>query len=179
LMGARSTAVVSPADAKASVAGFQLARGYFQGDDPVLARDEKGLLVKRRNIDVCTFLTQEWDEAVNVSSFTARRGKVEKLGTAIADRIAFNKRVEETWTDEEKRVFKEKILQRRFEAVHVGLTLAYRLYLLVKYPIAYLTLPEDSRRGIRAILFPKLKLEERSPIVLRHIGPGPRPRTLS
>ncbi len=162
LMGARSTAVVSPADAKASVAGFQLARGYFQGDDPLLARDEKGLLVKRRNVDVCTFVTQEWDEAVNVSSFTARRGKV-----------AFNRRVEETWSDEEKRVFKEKILQRRFETVHVGLTFAYRLYLLVKYPIAYLTLPKESRRGIRAILFPRLKLEERSPIVLKHIGPWP------
>jgi len=172
LMGARSTAVVSPADAQASVAGYRLASSYFEGEDPVFARDQGGLLVRRRNVDVCSYVTGKWDEVANPSTFTARRRKVERLRKAIAERIAFNENVWRTWSEEEQRAWRERILARRFQDVHVGLPLINRLYLLVKYPITYLTLPKDLRPGIHAIIFPRLKLDERRPIVLRRVDSG-------
>jgi hypothetical protein len=170
LMGARSTAVISPADAEASLAGYRLATDYFAGENPIFARDRTGLLVKRRDFDVCSYVSREWDEAINLDTFTARAGKVARLEAAIAERIAFNENVEKSWTVEDRVAFKERIVGRRYEAVHVGLPLPYKLYVLIKYPIAYLTLQKDSRQAVRAILFPKLKLETRRPIVLRHVA---------
>ena len=168
MMGAHSTAVVSPADAEATLAGYKLARDYFLGEDPVFARNaDTGLLQKRRDVDVCSYVSERFDEAINPPSFTARRAKVERLEAAIAERKAVNERAEKSLDDAEKRALKEKIVNRPLDPGHARLPLPYKIYLVFKYAAAYLTLPAESRAGAKFLVFPRFDLEDRRPIQLR------------
>src|SRR5439155_17514934 len=165
---APSPAGVGPADAEATLAGYRLARDYFLGEDPVFARNaDTGLLQKRRDVDVCSYVSERFDEAINPPSFTARRAKVERLEAAIAERKAVNERAEKSLDDAEKRALKEKIVNRPLDPGHARLPLPYKIYLVFKYAAAYLTLPAESRAGAKCLVFPRFDLEDRRPIELR------------
>jgi hypothetical protein len=169
LMGARSTAVVSPADAQATVAGYRLATDYFLGENPVFSRNsETGLLQKRRDLDVCSYVSQGFDEVVNPPTYTAGRRRVARLEAAIAERRAFNDRAEKSLTPEEKRAWKDRIVGRPLDSSHARLPFVYKIYLVFKYIVAYLTIPKESRAPASFVVFPDFKLKDRRPIVLRH-----------
>ena len=168
LMGARSTAVVSPADAQATVAGYRLATDYFLGENPVFGRNaETGLLQKRRDLDVCSYVSQGFDEVVNPPTFTARRGRVARLEAAIEERRAVNDWAEKSLSPEEQRAWKDRIVQRPLDPSHARLPWAYKIYLVLKYIVAYLTIPAESRAPTSFVVFPNFKLKDRRPIVLR------------
>ena len=172
LMGAKSTAVESPADAEATQAGFRLARDDFEGPDPVFERDgPTGLLRKRRDVDVCAYVSSGWDEAVNPPVFTASRRRVERIRAAIAERVAENASAEKSMSPEEKGALAEKLLSRRLPESHGRLPFYYKLYVVLKWAAAYLTAPKDSREAISYLVFPKFQLAGRRPIELRRSRP--------
>jgi hypothetical protein len=174
LMGARSTSVVSPADAEATLAGFRLASDYFMGDDPVFSRDDAtGLLVKRRRIDLCRYVTEKLDEVRNPPTYTACRRRVERLRAVIAERLAWNQRAEASTSAEEKERLRRELVARPLEKGHERLPFPYKLIVPFRYAVAYLTVPSESRRATRWVVFPKFDLEGRRPIVLRRERPLP------
>jgi hypothetical protein len=192
LMGARSTAVESPADAEATQAGFRLARDGFEGRDPAFERDGlTGLLRKRRDVDVCSYVSPGWDEAVNSPVFTASPRRVARIRAAIAERLAENESAEKSMGPGEKRTLAEKLLSRRLPESHGRLPFCYKLYIAMKWAVAYFTVPKDSREAIGYLVFPKFQLAGRRPIELRRARPqragaelrgiklGPRRESLS
>ncbi|HET7453624.1 MAG TPA: hypothetical protein VFL12_12830, partial [Thermoanaerobaculia bacterium] len=118
LMGARSTGVSSPADAEASVAGYRLASSWFEGTDPVFARGRTtGTLVRRRDVDVCRFVTPAWDEAIDPPAFTEGAGPRRRIEKAIAERVAANARGERL-PDTEKRRLERTLTARSLPPGH-------------------------------------------------------------
>jgi hypothetical protein len=175
LMGARSTAVVSDADARATRLGYRLAKSYFEGDDPVFARSEQtGLLEKRRPIDVCRFVPADLDEAVTPPIFTARPGRRKSIKKAIAERIAQNEAAEASMVPEARENLRRELTARALPADHGRLPFFYKLYIALKWFWAYVTIPRDAREAIGYLVFPKWKLDRRTPIVLRR-EPSVRP----
>jgi hypothetical protein len=173
LMGVHSTAVISAADAEATTAGYRMARDYFLGDDPVFARDPAtGLLRKRRDVNVCSYVSENFDEVINPPRFTGGAKRVARLEAAIVERRAANERAEKTMTPSEKVALKEKIVARRLGPEHARLPLFYKISLVFKYIVAYLTVPKESRAGARYLVFPDFELEHRLPVVLMR-EPGP------
>jgi hypothetical protein len=171
LMGARSTEVISPADAEATLGGFRLARDHFEGDNPTFAREEStGLLQRRRDVDVCAYVTPEWDEGNNPPTFTASSRKIRRLREAIAEREAQNEAAERSLSESEESRLKGEILARRLPPDHGRLAFLVKLSIALKWGFAYLTLPDDSWRAISYLVFPTFRLSERRPIVLRHEG---------
>ena len=166
LMGARSTGVVSRADALATQAGYRLASGYFEGVDPMLARSRAtGLLVRRRAVDVCRFVTPDWDEAIDPPVFTEGRAKRERIVAAIAERYAAN-RAGAALPESEKKRLERELTARRLPPRHGRLSFPDELWVAVKWGTAYLTIPRDARTAIRALAFPDFKLRDRRPITL-------------
>lgn len=172
LMGARSTAVVSPADAEATRGGYRMATDYFFGDDPVFARDEGGSLRKRRDLDVCRYVSKRWDEVLNPPVFTARRGKVAKIEAAIAERIAENERALRSMSVEEKQALRLKLVGRSLPPDHGRLSFFAKITISLQWGIAYFTIPKEARRAIGFLVFPKFNLEDRRPVVLRRVSEG-------
>ncbi len=167
LMGARSTGVESPADARATQAGYRLASDYFQGEDPVFARGaETGLLIRRRDVDLCRYVTREFDEALDLSRLDLCRG-ARRVEAAIAERQAEDAWAREGLTPQDLEELREKILARPGVSLRAGLPLSYEAYLGLKWGWAYLTMPRDSRRAVKCLVFPKFSLKNRAPILLR------------
>ncbi|HET9796042.1 MAG TPA: hypothetical protein VFS34_16450 [Thermoanaerobaculia bacterium] len=173
LMGARSTGVVSRADAEATTAGYRLASSWFEGNDPVFGRSAAtGLLVRRREVDVCRFVEPGWDEALDPPVFTAGRRKRARIEAAVAERLAANARGEALPPSEKRRLERE-LTERVLPAGHGKLPFPDELWVALKWGTAYLTIPRDSRRAIRALAFPKFRREGRRPLrMMRVPGPG-------
>lgn len=173
LMGAKSTAVASPADAEATLAGFRFARDELEGPDPVFERDAStGLLRKRRDVDVCSYVAPGWDEEVNPPEFTASRARVARIRAAIDERRAANAKAETSMSAEEKRALAKDLLSRPLPESHGRLPFFYKIYVALKWAVAYFTVPEDSREAISYLVFPKFRAEGRRPISLRRGLPG-------
>jgi hypothetical protein len=166
LMGARSTGVSSPADAQATRAGYLLASSYLEGNDPVFARSRTtGLLVRRRAVDVCRFVTAEWDEALDPPAFTENRRKRERIEAAITERVEAN-RAGASLPEGEKRRLERELTARRLPPRHGRLSFPDELWVAVKWGTAYFTIPRESRRAIRALAFPRFRLRDRRSITL-------------
>ena len=173
LMGARSTAVVSPADAEATLAGFRFARDELEGRDPVFERDAStGFLRRRRDVDVCAYVGPGWDEEVNPPAFTASRARVARIRAAIAERRASNAKAETSMSAGEKRAFAKELLSRPLPESHGRLPFFYKVYVALKWAVAYFTVPEDSREAISCLVFPKFRVEGRRAASLRRGLPG-------
>ena len=171
LMGARSTGVSSPADAEATVAGYRLASGYFEGRDPVFARGRRsGLLVRRRDVDVCRFVAPAWDEALDPPTFTEGAAPRRRIEAAIAERFAANTRGERL-PEGEKRRLERSLTARALPRGHGRVSIPDKMWVAVKWGFAYLTIPRESRRAIRALAFPKFRRDDRRPIRLARV-PG-------
>ena len=150
------------------------ALAFAVADDPVFARDtETGFLRKRRDVDLCRYVSPSFDEAINRSRFTARRAKVERLKAAIAERRADNERAE-SMSEQEKSELKQRIVNRPLDVKHGWLPWFYKIYLVFTYPASYLTIPKELRAGASYLVFPDYKLKDRRPIVLRHEPTRPR-----
>jgi len=108
---------------------------------------------------VCSYVSQGFDEVVNPPTFTARRGRVARLEAAIEERRAVNDWAEKSLTPEEQRALKERIVQRLLDPSHARLPWAYKIYLVLKCVVAYLTIPAESRDPARFVVFPKLQAE--------------------
>lgn len=174
LMGARSTAVVSPADAAATLAGWRLARSYFFGGDPVYGRDARsGRLVRRRDVDVCRFVSSDFDEVRNPSIFTAGRAKVRRIRAAIAEREKDNAAARTLSAAEIGRL-RGVLTARPLPPDHGRMPVFAGMGVLVKWAVAYLTMPRDSRRAIRYLAFPDFNRKDRTPIVMLRV-PESRP----
>jgi hypothetical protein len=172
LMGARSTGVESPADAEASRGGYRLASSYFEGDDPVFARSaETGLLVKRRDADVCTYVSPAWDEAANPPRYAESCRKSARVEAAVAERIAENEWAERALTEEDKLWLAQKILERPAVTIHARFRFPFALVVAARWVWSYLTLPRDSREAVNCIVFPKFSKRKRIPIVLKREPP--------
>ena len=175
LMGARSTAVESPADAEATRAGYRLARDVFEGNDPIVGRDpESGLLARRREVDVCAYVSPGFDEVTNPPVFTAGKAPVARIRKAIAARTIQNETAERSMTEEEKRSLEGWIVSRRLPESHGKLPFFYKLYVALKWGVAYFTVPKGSREAIGYLVFPKFRLRGRRPIALRREKPAAR-----
>jgi len=167
LMGARSTAVVSPADAAATRAGYELASGYFGGDAPVFERDaSSGLLVQRRAVDVCRFVSPAWDEAIDPPLFTAGRRRVARIEAAIAERVAQNAQAR-SWSAERRRELRERVVGRALPPDHGRLPFFYKIWVALKWGSAYLTISAQERRAIGFLVFPDFSEKHRRPIVIK------------
>jgi hypothetical protein len=171
LMGARSTGVSSPADAEASVAGYRFASSWFEGNDPVFARGRTtGTLVRRRAVDVCRFVTTAWDEAIDPPAFTEGAGARRRIEKAIAERVAANARGDRL-SDEEKRRLERTLTARALPPDHGRPGIPDKLWIAVKWGFAYVTIPKESRRAIRALAFPDFHRGDRRSIRLAR-APG-------
>jgi hypothetical protein len=172
LMGARSTGVESPADAEASRGGYRLASGYFEGEDPVFARSaQTGLLVKRRDADVCTYVSPGWDEVVNPPRYAENCRKTARVEAAVAERIAENEWAERALTDADKLWLAQKIFERPGVTTHARFRLPFAIVVAARWVWSYLTLPRDSREAVNCIVFPKFSKKKRIPIVLKREPP--------
>ena len=170
LMGARSTAVVSPADAAATRAGYELASGYFGGDAPVFEREAStGRLVQRRTVDVCRFVSPAWDEVLDPPIFTAGRGRVAKIEAAIAERVAQNARAA-SWSAERRREIRDRVVGRALPPEHGRLPFFYEIWVALKWGTAYLTISAPQRRAIGFLVFPDFSRKHRRPIVIRRFA---------
>ncbi len=177
LMGAASTQVVSPADAHATAAGWRLAHDYFQGDDPVFARDAaSGLLVRRRDVNVCSYVTPEMDEVLDPSAFTAGKAKVRRLQAAIAERLAANAYAKASLTADELRALHDELVRRPPDPRHDRISFGYRLTRAVKYAFVFVTMSKKVHEGVASMVFPDVNPRHRKPIALRReppVTPGP------
>jgi len=173
LMGARSTGVISAADAAATTAGYRLASTYFEGSDPLLARSgATGLLVRRRVVDVCRFVETDWDEGLNPPVFTEGRERRERIERAIAARWAAN-RNGEALPLAEKRRLEEELTGRSLPRDHGRLSLPEKLWVALKWGTAYIEIPSESRAAIRSLAFPKFRRDDRRPIRMMRVADGP------
>jgi hypothetical protein len=127
-----------------------------------------GLLRKRRALDVCSYLTPEFDEVVNPPTLTASRKRVARLEAAIARRREANDRARDSMSPEQLQAFKEELVRRPLDPSHGHLPWTYKIYLVFKYIVAYLTIPKESREPASFLVFPDFKLEHRQPITLLH-----------
>jgi hypothetical protein len=123
-------------------------------------------------VDVCRFVEAGWDEAVTPPVFTEGRRKRERIQKAISERIDANRRAEASLGEEEKRNLEHELATRPLPPGHGRLPLPEKLWVIVKWGTAYLTIPRDSRRAIRALAFPSLRGEDRRPIRLTTVGDG-------
>jgi hypothetical protein len=170
LMGAKSTQVISPADAHATAAGWRLAHDLFLGADPILARDpSSGLLVKRRGVDLCAYVTSDLDEVLDPPAFTAGARKVKRLEAAIARRKTAAAAEESMSVEDEERV-RRRVLSRALEKGHDHLPFFYKIAVAFRYAFAWLTLPKDVVGPTHWVVFPRLERKGRKPLRIAKAG---------
>ena len=172
LMGARSTQVISDSDAHATSFGFRLAKEYFEGGDPVFGRNANGLLVRRRPIDLCRFVSPELDESVDPPVYSAGKRKVRRIQEAIAERVEQNRAAEASMGAAAREEMRRRLTARALPADHGRFPLFYKIGIVLRWAWAYFTMPKEARQAIGYLVFPDWKIEDRRPIVLKKIS-GP------
>ncbi len=124
--------------------------------------------MKRRRVDLCRYVTEKLDEVRNPPVYTACKRKGERLRAVIGERLAANAAAEASMSAAEKDRLRRELIARPLEKGHERLPFPYKLIVPLKYAIAYLTVPKESRRATHWVVFPKFDREGRRPIVLRH-----------
>jgi hypothetical protein len=162
LMGARSTNVISSADAEANRAGFKLATSYLSGSKSIFARDSAtGLLKKQNDVHFCDYVSDQMDEVIHPPSYTHHKRKVSQLLAAIADRRSFNSWADSNMSAESKQRFHDEIVRRPMDRRHDHISPFRKFLLATKDVFIYFTMPKDSRRAIGYLISPKVALSGR------------------
>lgn len=162
LMGARSTKVISAADAEANRAGFRLATSYFSGSKSIFVRNSAtGLLKKQYDVHFCDYVSDQMDEVINPPSYTHNERKVRQLLDAIVNRQSFNAWAESQMSAESKQQFHDELVRRPMDPQHDHISPFHKFFLAVKDIFIYLTMPKDSRRAINYLIYPNVALSGR------------------
>lgn len=120
-MGTNVTGVVSRADAHANLAGVRFYLDVFAGEEPIVRRDEQGLLVFARPVDICHYVDENFDERMlpneyvygSIESDSARQRRT-ALREAIAERRAISRYIEDNVPEELQRELHREVRGRRY-----------------------------------------------------------------